>query len=126
MKLRQHIVMLVAVLLALPYTDDICCGAESVKVDGVRIAFSSEGSGDPVVLIHGLHSSTELNWRNPGIIKMLSLFFVEIFEGQNAKNRYFVSAVSRLLISHSFETNFMLIVRYHDSSFSFFMHMLSF
>ena len=72
MKLRQHIVMLVAVLLALPYTDDICCGAESVKIDGVRIACSSEGSGDPVVLIHGLHSSTEMNWRNPGIIKVLA------------------------------------------------------
>lgn len=72
MKLRKHIVMLVAVLLALPYTDDICCGAESVKIDGVRIACSSEGSGDPVVLIHGLHSSTEMNWRNPGIIKVLA------------------------------------------------------
>jgi alpha-beta hydrolase superfamily lysophospholipase len=72
MDLRQHIVLLVAVLLALPLTADIGCGAESVKVDGVRIAFSSEGSGDPVVLIHGLHSSTELNWRNPGIIKKLA------------------------------------------------------
>ena len=72
MDLRQHIVPLVAVLLALPYTANICCGAESVKIDGVRIAFSSEGSGDPVVLIHGLHSSTELNWKNPGIIKMLA------------------------------------------------------
>ena len=72
MDLRQHIVLLVAVLLALPYTADICCGAESVKIDGVRIAFSSEGSGDPVVLIHGLHSSTERNWRNPGIIKKLA------------------------------------------------------
>jgi pimeloyl-ACP methyl ester carboxylesterase len=72
MDLRQHIVMLIAVLLASPYNASICCGDESVKVDGVRIAFSSEGSGDPVVLIHGLHASTELNWRNPGIIKMLA------------------------------------------------------
>ena len=72
MDLRQHIVLLVAVLLTLPYTADICCGAESVKIDGIRIAFSSEGSGDPVVLIHGLHSSTELNWRNPGIVKKLA------------------------------------------------------
>lgn len=72
MDLRQHIVLLVAVLLTLPYTADICCGAESVKIDGVRIAFSSEGSGDSVVLIHGLHSSTELNWRNPSIIKELA------------------------------------------------------
>ena len=72
MDLRQHIVLLVTVLLTLPYTADICCGAESVKIDGIRIAFSSEGSGDPVVLIHGLHSSTELNWRNPGIVKKLA------------------------------------------------------
>ena len=72
MDLRQHIVMLVAVFLASPYTADICCSAEAVKVDGVQIAFSSEGSGDPVVLIHGLNSSTELNWKNPGIIKKLA------------------------------------------------------
>jgi pimeloyl-ACP methyl ester carboxylesterase len=73
MELRQHIVMfVVVVVLASPYTADICCGAESVKVDGVRIACSSEGSGDPVVLIHGLHASTDLNWKNPGIIKKLA------------------------------------------------------
>lgn len=71
MGLRQHLVMLV-VLLASPCTTNICCGAASVKVEGVRIACSSEGSGDPVVLIHGLHASTELNWRSPGIIKKLA------------------------------------------------------
>jgi pimeloyl-ACP methyl ester carboxylesterase len=72
MDLRQHILLFVAVLLTLPCSADICCGEGSVKVDGVRIAFSSEGSGDPVVLIHGLHASTELNWRSPGIIKKLA------------------------------------------------------
>jgi pimeloyl-ACP methyl ester carboxylesterase len=72
MSLRQRIVMIVAVLLAFPFTTGIGCGDESVKVDGVRIACSSKGSGDPVVLIHGLHSSTERNWRDPGIIRMLA------------------------------------------------------
>lgn len=77
MDLRQCIAILTAVLLS-SYTADTCSGAESVKIDGIRIAFSSEGSGNPVVLLHGLHSSTELNWRKPGIIKMLSQHYQAI------------------------------------------------
>lgn len=35
--------------------------------DGVKLYFEDEGSGTPVVLLHGLSSSTKGNWRDPGI-----------------------------------------------------------
>lgn len=41
--------------------------------DGTALAFEEEGgSGDPVVLLHGLSSSTEGNWRQPGIWSALT------------------------------------------------------
>ncbi len=39
---------------------------------GVSIAYTVDGKGEPVVLIHGLHSSADMNWRAPGIIKTLA------------------------------------------------------
>jgi len=40
--------------------------------NGVSIQYTVEGQGEPVVLIHGLHASTDINWRAPGIIKALA------------------------------------------------------
>src|SRR5258708_1666760 len=39
---------------------------------GVKIQYTIEGQGEPVVLIHGLHSSAQMNWRLPGTIKLLA------------------------------------------------------
>jgi pimeloyl-ACP methyl ester carboxylesterase len=39
--------------------------------DGVRLHYDDEGSGPPVVLLHGFAASTELNWRAPGILGAL-------------------------------------------------------
>jgi len=39
---------------------------------GVRIHYLLEGTGDPVVLIHGLDSSAQMNWQLPGIIAALA------------------------------------------------------
>lgn len=39
---------------------------------GVKLHFLVEGEGEPVVLIHGLHSSAEINWRKPGIVGALA------------------------------------------------------
>ena len=39
--------------------------------DGVRLDYSEEGTGDPVLLLHGLTSSTEGNWRRPGTWALL-------------------------------------------------------
>jgi pimeloyl-ACP methyl ester carboxylesterase len=44
---------------------------QTFSSDGVRIAFSDEGQGDPVVLIHGFASSVRYNWREPGWIALL-------------------------------------------------------
>lgn len=38
---------------------------------GVEIAFSDEGSGQPILLIHGFASNTRVNWQSTGWIKTL-------------------------------------------------------
>jgi pimeloyl-ACP methyl ester carboxylesterase len=38
---------------------------------GVSIRYTVEGKGDPVLLIHGLYSSGQVNWRAPGVVKAL-------------------------------------------------------
>ena len=39
---------------------------------GVRLHYTDEGSGEPVILIHGLAAQSDLNWRVPGITKRLA------------------------------------------------------
>jgi pimeloyl-ACP methyl ester carboxylesterase len=48
--------------------------AESQFFDakGVKIHFLIEGTGEPVVLIHGLDSSARVNWQMPGTIDALA------------------------------------------------------
>ncbi|MCC6735358.1 MAG: alpha/beta fold hydrolase [Bauldia sp.] len=41
------------------------------EVAGVRIAFIAEGSGAPVVLLHGFASNAALNWRSTGWLDLL-------------------------------------------------------
>ena len=40
--------------------------------NGVRIHYLRQGTGEPVVLIHGLYSSAVLNWQRPGIFAALA------------------------------------------------------
>jgi pimeloyl-ACP methyl ester carboxylesterase len=40
--------------------------------DGVRIAFTDEGSGQPILLIHGFASSVKDNWLDPGWVSFLT------------------------------------------------------
>jgi len=42
------------------------------SVDGVRIHYLVQGSGTPVLLVHGWYSSAELNWAAPGIVAALA------------------------------------------------------
>jgi len=42
------------------------------KNDDVEIAYLDEGSGDPIVLVHGFASTKEVNWVNPGWVKTLT------------------------------------------------------
>lgn len=39
--------------------------------DGVQIAYAVAGEGDPILLIHGFASNSEINWGSTGWIKML-------------------------------------------------------
>ena len=39
--------------------------------DGVRIFYREEGSGTPVVLVHGYGVNADLNWRHPGVVRAL-------------------------------------------------------
>jgi pimeloyl-ACP methyl ester carboxylesterase len=39
---------------------------------GVRIRYTIEGKGEPVVLIHGFGANIEMNWAEPGIFKDLA------------------------------------------------------
>ncbi len=57
----------------------VCVGAYSAQAEdlffnsaGVRIHYTIEGKGDPVVLIHGWGVDLEWNWAEPGIIKSLA------------------------------------------------------
>ena len=40
--------------------------------DGVDIAYHDEGTGDPVLLLHGFASSTKTNWSDPGWVTFLA------------------------------------------------------
>jgi len=42
---------------------------------GVRIHYTDEGQGEPVVLLHGFAVNADLNWRRPGITQALSRDF---------------------------------------------------
>lgn len=40
--------------------------------DGVEISYLDEGSGDPIVLVHGFASTKEVNWVQPGWVSTLA------------------------------------------------------
>ena len=46
--------------------------ADEFTSSGVKIFYTVQGSGTPVVLIHGLHSSGSMNWTMPGITAALA------------------------------------------------------
>ncbi|MFO0947322.1 MAG: alpha/beta hydrolase [Planctomycetota bacterium] len=47
---------------------------ESASFDsaGTKIHYTVEGTGEPVLLIHGYHANGNLNWRVPGVNRLLS------------------------------------------------------
>lgn len=42
---------------------------------GVKIYFAVHGTGEPVILIHGLHSSSRINWDSLGVTSFLAQRF---------------------------------------------------
>ncbi len=43
--------------------------------DGVRIHYTDEGKGEPVILVHGYAVTADQNWRVPGIVRALARKF---------------------------------------------------
>ena len=43
--------------------------------NGARIYYTVEGAGAPIVLVHGVAATSDLNWRRPGIIRSLAKNF---------------------------------------------------
>jgi pimeloyl-ACP methyl ester carboxylesterase len=46
--------------------------ARAFDSKGVSIRYTVQGSGEPVVLIHGLFANTQINWGAPGTLKALA------------------------------------------------------
>lgn len=44
---------------------------QTFQSDALRIAFTDQGDGDPVLLIHGFASNIRTNWADPGWISLL-------------------------------------------------------
>jgi pimeloyl-ACP methyl ester carboxylesterase len=46
--------------------------SRTFDADGTRIHFLDQGKGEPVILIHGMHSSADINWRITGVFSDLA------------------------------------------------------
>jgi len=69
--------LFVAIVVVWVFACQISFGADTgdskfTDSHGVKIHYVVQGSGEPVVLIHGLDSSIRMNWGLPGIIHLLS------------------------------------------------------
>lgn len=66
--MRVHIILFIVyiVLQAFAFPD------ESFDSNGVKINYSIKGTGEPVILIHGWHSSGLINWTLPGVVDLLA------------------------------------------------------
>jgi pimeloyl-ACP methyl ester carboxylesterase len=67
--------MLVVLTASLSISSVALCASAAPRtftVDGVKIHYLVEGQGEPVVLIHGLHSSALMNWGPNGVMAELA------------------------------------------------------
>jgi pimeloyl-ACP methyl ester carboxylesterase len=60
-----------AVLMA----EDSAIHSSSFDSAGVKIVYFEAGTGEPVVLVHGLYSSAKMNWIMPGTFKLLAAHY---------------------------------------------------
>jgi pimeloyl-ACP methyl ester carboxylesterase len=65
-------VVFAAVLAYLPGVLTAAPKSEKFDSDGVQIHYLIAGQGEPVVLIHGLNASAEMNWNLPGVVAELA------------------------------------------------------
>ena len=74
MRAFRCVVALVAVLVAPPLWAAADAPVQDLHFDsaGVKIRYTVQGEGEPVVLVHGFTASIETNWGDPGIIDVLA------------------------------------------------------
>jgi len=70
---KTRVPLLIACLLSAPQM--LAADAptrHTLNSNGVKISYIVAGKGEPVVLIHGLYSSSLMNWQLPGVVEMLA------------------------------------------------------
>ena len=71
---EMRVLLLIACLLsaAMPMLAADAPTRHVLNSNGVKLSYVVAGKGEPVVLIHGLYSSSLMNWQLPGIFDMLA------------------------------------------------------
>lgn len=74
MRALVHSVALVAMLVPVPAWAAADAPPQDLHFDsgGVKIRYTVQGEGEPVLLVHGFTASVEANWGAPGIIDALA------------------------------------------------------
>jgi pimeloyl-ACP methyl ester carboxylesterase len=62
----------IACVLVLGVVPGVRAGDKYFDANGVKIRYTDEGRGEPVVLIHGFGANIEVQWALPGLIKALA------------------------------------------------------
>jgi pimeloyl-ACP methyl ester carboxylesterase len=62
----------IACVLTLGVAPGVRAGDKYFDAGGVKIRYTEEGRGEPVVLIHGFGANVEVQWALPGLIKALA------------------------------------------------------
>src|SRR5262249_13806628 len=73
----RNVKLLSLIVASVPLISSQSFGADDPRPQtfdskGVAIQYTVEGKGEPVVLIHGLYASAQINWRAPGVIRLLA------------------------------------------------------
>jgi pimeloyl-ACP methyl ester carboxylesterase len=74
LRLRRNMSVAALILSCMLRPSTSLAAPESQFFDakGVKIHYLVEGTGEPVILIHGLDSSAMMNWELPGVIEVLA------------------------------------------------------
>ena len=65
-------ILIIGIALTLVMSTQAVATEHYFDSDGVKIHFTNDGEGEPVILIHGYRATGSLNWKMPGIVRMLS------------------------------------------------------
>src|SRR5262245_60178433 len=62
----------IACALVLAVAPGLRAGDKSFDSNGVKIRYTDQGKGEPVLLIHGFGANAEMQWALPGVVKDLA------------------------------------------------------